>query len=56
MRKAVQILAAAALLVGAAVFAAPYVNRWQAASDSADAAEIFEAETVLSLIKLPAYI
>ena len=47
MRKAVQILAAAALLVGAAVFAAPYVNRWQAASDSADAAEIFEAETVL---------
>lgn len=45
MRRAVQIIAAVVFLAGAAVFLAPYVNRWMADQDSSDVIETFEIET-----------
>ena len=45
MRRAVQIIAAVVFLAGAAVFLAPYVNRWMAETDSSDVIETFETET-----------
>ena len=45
MRRAVQIIAAAVFLAGAAVFLGPYVNRWMADQDASDVIETFEAET-----------
>lgn len=45
MRRAVQIIAAVVFLAGAAVFLAPYVNRWIAEKDSSDVIETFEIET-----------
>ena len=45
MRRAVQIIAAAVFLAGAAVFLGPYVNRWMADRDASDVIETFQAET-----------
>lgn len=47
MRRAVQIIAAVVFLAGAAVFLAPYVNRWMAERDSSDVIETFEIETAV---------
>lgn len=47
MRRAVQIIAAVVFLAGAAVFLAPYVNRWMAEQDSSDVIETFEIETAV---------
>ena len=45
MRRAVQIIAAAVFLAGAAGFLGPYVNRWMADRDASDVIETFQAET-----------
>ena len=45
MRRAVQIIAAAVFLAGAAVFLGPYVNRWMADQNASDVIETFQAET-----------
>lgn len=47
MRRAVQIIAAVVFLAGAAVFLAPYVNRWMAEQDSSDVIGTFEIETAV---------
>ena len=47
MRRAVQIIAAAVFLAGAAVFLGPYVNRWMADQDASDVIETFEVETAV---------
>ena len=47
MRRAVQIIAAAVFLAGAAVFLGPYVNRWMAGRDASDVIETFEVETAV---------